>query len=110
MSDLYKAVKNRRAELVAGAEPTQEETPPKLHYTARAAARRRRKSAQALAAKTAAPSPQIHHDEPQPPVAEQTQLAPQKLERINRAGNDDVASLPAEQDRARKPGPRITML
>ena len=58
ISDLYKEVKRRCAERAAGAEPTQEETPPKLHYTARAAARRRRKSARALAAKAAADSPQ----------------------------------------------------
>jgi hypothetical protein len=43
------------------------------------------------------------------PVAEETQLAPEKLERINRACNDYVASLPAE-DKEREPGPRITML
>jgi hypothetical protein len=48
------------------------------------------------------------------PVAEQAQLAPGKAERIEQARNDDVASLPAEQDRKRAPGlrigPRITML
>ncbi|HEV7880972.1 hypothetical protein [Bradyrhizobium sp.] len=40
------------------------------------------------------------------PVVEGTKLAPEKQERINRAGNDCVA----EQDRAREPGPRITRL
>jgi hypothetical protein len=49
------------------------------------------------------------------PVAEETQLAPEKVERINRAWNDYVASLPAEDaedadERKRAPGPRITML
>jgi hypothetical protein len=44
------------------------------------------------------------------PVAEETQLAPEKVERINRAWNDYVASLPAEEDRAREAGPRIRML
>jgi hypothetical protein len=41
-----------------------------------------------------------------PPVVEETKLAPEKQERINRAGNDDVT----ERDRAREPGPRITQL
>jgi hypothetical protein len=41
------------------------------------------------------------------PVAEETQLAPEKMERINRAWNDTVASLPAEQDSEREPPPRI---
>ncbi|HEV7689789.1 MAG TPA: hypothetical protein VGO52_03160 [Hyphomonadaceae bacterium] len=44
------------------------------------------------------------------PVAEATQLAPEKQARIDRARNDDAASLPAEQDKPRAPGPRITML
>jgi hypothetical protein len=57
----------------------------------------------------AAPMPSQAGDTPAP-AAEQTQLAPEKLERINRAWNDYVASLPAEQDREREPGPRITML
>jgi hypothetical protein len=39
-------------------------------------------------------------------VVEGTKLAPEKPDRINRAGNDCVA----EQDRAREPGPRITQL
>jgi hypothetical protein len=41
------------------------------------------------------------------PVAEETQLAPEKVERINRARNDDVAPLPAVQDSEREPPPRI---
>jgi hypothetical protein len=45
-----------------------------------------------------------------PPVVEETQLAPEKQERIDRAWNDYVASQPAEQDRSREPGPRITQL
>jgi hypothetical protein len=56
-------------------------------------------------------------DEPPVPVAEETQLAPEKQERINRAWNDYVASSPAEgaetedaDERKRAPGPRITML
>jgi hypothetical protein len=44
------------------------------------------------------------------PVAEATQLAPEKVERINRAWNEYAASLPAEEDRAREAGPRIRML
>ena len=40
------------------------------------------------------------------PVVEETPLAPEKQERINRAWNEYVA----EQDRAREPGPRITQL
>jgi hypothetical protein len=110
LSDLYKEVKRRCAERAAGAEPTEEATPPKLHYTARAAARRRRKSARALAAKTAAPAPQVHRDEPQPHVVEETQLVPEQQARIERAWNDDVVSQPAEQDKARERRPRITQL
>jgi hypothetical protein len=105
ISELYKEVKRRCAERVAGAEPTQEETPRELHYTARAAARRRRKSAQVSAVKRAADSPQ-DGAEATPPVVEETQLAPQQQARIDRAWNDDVK----DQDRARERGPRITQL
>jgi hypothetical protein len=45
-----------------------------------------------------------------PPVAEQTRLAPEKQARIDRAWNEYVAEQPAEQDKARAPGPRITQL
>jgi hypothetical protein len=45
-----------------------------------------------------------------PPVAEVTQLVPEKQERIDRAWNEHVASQPAERDRKREPGPRITQL
>jgi hypothetical protein len=41
------------------------------------------------------------------PVAEETQLAPEKVERINQAWDDTVASLPAEQDGKRERPPRI---
>jgi hypothetical protein len=44
------------------------------------------------------------------PVVEETQLAPEQQARIERASNDDVASQPAEQDRARERRPRITQL
>jgi hypothetical protein len=44
------------------------------------------------------------------PVAEETQLSPEKQERINRAWNEYVASLPAEEDKPRERGPRITQL
>ena len=110
ISDLYKEIKRRCAERAAGAEPQHEETPNKLRNEPRAVTRRRRRRrvARAGAAKTAADLPQVDRDEP-PPVAEQTQLAPEKQERINRAWNDTVASLPAE-DRKREPGPRITQL
>jgi hypothetical protein len=110
ISDLYNEVKRRCAERVAGSEPAREETPPTLHYTSRAAARRRRKSAQARAAKTAAPSPQVHPDEPQTHVVEETQLAPEQQEGIDRVWNEDVASQPAEQGTTRERRPRITQL
>ncbi len=110
MSDLYKEVKRRSAERAAGAEVPDAETPRKLDHTARAAARRTRKSAQAAAAKAAADVPQADRAKPMAPVVEETQLAPEKVERIDRASNDEVASLPAEEDRAREPGPRITQL
>ncbi|HXO71611.1 MAG TPA: hypothetical protein VN838_21845 [Bradyrhizobium sp.] len=109
-SDLYKAVKKRAAEYAAGAEPMEPETPRKLDYSARAAARRRRKAAKAGAAKRAAPLPQADRDKPQTPVAEETQLAPEQQERIDQTWNDDVASQPAEQGRARERRPRITQL
>jgi hypothetical protein len=41
-----------------------------------------------------------------PPVAEETKLAPEKQERIDKAWNEYVA----EQDRTRERGPRITQL
>jgi hypothetical protein len=105
MSDLYKEVKRRCAEYAAGAEPPDPETLRKLRDKARAAARRRRKSAQAGAAKTAAQAAQVA--EPPSPVAEETQLAPEKQERTNRAWNDTMASLPAEQESDREPPPRF---
>jgi hypothetical protein len=110
MSDLYKEVKRRCAERAAGGEAPDEATPHKLRDEPRLPTRRRRRSAQARAAKTAAPAPQVHRDEPQMHVAEETQLAPEKVERINRVGNEDVASLPVEQDDERERGPRIRML
>jgi hypothetical protein len=110
ISDLYKEVKRRAAERPAGTEPAPQETPGELHYTARAAARRRRRTAQALAAKTAAASQQVHRDEPRTHVAEETPLAPEQQEGIDRAWNDDVASQPAAQDKARERRPRITQL
>jgi hypothetical protein len=109
ISDFYKEIKRRCAERAAGAEPTQQETPSKPPYTARAAARRRRKSARALAAKTAALSRQTERVEPAP-IVEATQLAPEQEERIGGAANDTVASQPAEQERARERRPRITQL
>jgi hypothetical protein len=116
-SDLYKAIKARRAELAAGVQPPDAETPRQLREEPRAAARRGRKSARALAAKTVAPSPQVHRDEPPTPPAEETQLAPEKQVRIDRAWNDYVASLPAEDaetedadERTRERRPRITQL
>jgi hypothetical protein len=45
---------------------------------------------------------------PPPPVAEQPKLAPEKQALIDRAWDDDAASLPAEQARERRP--RITQL
>jgi hypothetical protein len=110
ISDLYKEVKRRCAERAAGAEPTQEETPRELHYTARAAARSRRKSARAAAAKTAAPAPQVHRDKPQTHVVEKTRLVPEQQAPIDRASNDEVASQPAQQDTTRERRPRITQL
>jgi hypothetical protein len=111
ISDLYKEVKRRRAERPTGAEPTQEQPPSKSRDEPRAVTRRRRRPARAAAATTAAPAPQVHRDEPQTHVAEQTPLAPEKVERIERALNDDVASQSAEQDKAaRERRPRITQL
>jgi hypothetical protein len=49
-------------------------------------------------------------DDATPPVAEETKLAPEKQERVERAWKEHVASQPAEQDRKREPGPRITQL
>jgi hypothetical protein len=48
--------------------------------------------------------------EPLAPVVDETQLAPEKQERIDRAWNDYVASSPAEEENKREPGPRITQL
>jgi hypothetical protein len=110
ISDLYKEVKKRRAAFAAGAEPPDPETLRELRDKARAAALRRLRSARAGRAMPAADAPQAHETDTPAPVAEGTQLAPEKLERINRAWNDYVASLPAEPDRARERGPRITQL
>jgi hypothetical protein len=56
-------------------------------------------------------------DEPPVPVAEETQLAPEKQARVDRAWNDYVASLPAEgaeteeaDERKRERRPRMTQL
>jgi hypothetical protein len=110
MSDFYKEVKRRCAERAAGVEPPDEETLHKLRDEARAAERRRRESAQGGAAETAADARQAHGAESAAPVVEETQLAPEKVERINRASNDDEQSLPAAKDKAREQGPRITQL
>jgi hypothetical protein len=56
------------------------------------------------AARRAAMPPQAA--EPPAPVVEETQLAPEKQARIDRAWKEYVK----EQDRAREPGPRITQL
>ncbi len=108
ISDLYKEVKKRCAERAA--EPSAPETPRKLRDEPRAVTRRRRKPARAAAAKTVADSPQLHRDEPQMPVAEETPLAPEQVERIERGWNDGVASQPAERDGARERRLRITQL
>jgi hypothetical protein len=110
MSDLYREIKKRRAEFAAGAEPMDEETLRKLRDEPRAVTRRRRKPARAAAAKRVADLPQAHDAEPAPPVAKETPPSPEKQERIDRDCNDHAASLPAEEDRQREPGPRITML
>jgi hypothetical protein len=47
---------------------------------------------------------------PAPAAYEPPPLSPEKAERIDRIWNDYVASLPAEKDREREPGPRITQL
>jgi hypothetical protein len=47
---------------------------------------------------------------PAPAAYEPPPLSPEKAERIDRIWNDYVASLPAEKDRKREPGPRITQL
>jgi hypothetical protein len=46
----------------------------------------------------------------QPPIAEETQLAPEQQERIDRAWNDDAASSPAKRHTTRERRPRITQL
>jgi hypothetical protein len=56
------------------------------------------------AARRAAMPPQ--HREPLPPVVEETPLAPEKQERIDRAWNEYVG----EQDKPRERRPRITQL
>src|SRR3954451_9855764 len=81
-SDLYKEHKRRSAERPIGTEPTQEQPPSKSRDEPRAVTRRRRRPARAAAATTAAPAPQVHRDEPQTHVAEETPLAPEKVERI----------------------------
>jgi hypothetical protein len=108
ISELYKAIKERCAERAAGGEPAQEETPHKLRDEPRSVTRRRRrrKSAEVSAVKRAADSPQADGAEPQTPVMEETQLAPEQQARIDRAWNDYVA----EQDKARERRPRITQL
>jgi hypothetical protein len=85
-------------------------TPSESRDEPRAVTRRRRRPDRAAAATTAAPAPQVHRDEPQTHVAEETPLAPEKVARIDRTRNDDVASQPAEQDGARERRPRITQL
>jgi hypothetical protein len=111
-SDLYKAVKRRCAEFAAGVKPPDEDTPRKLRDAARTAERRRLKSAQAGVTTPATDSPQADGAEPPAPVAEETQLSPEKQERINRAWNDTIASLPAEEadERKRERRSRITQL
>ena len=110
ISDLYQEVKRRCAERAAVVEPPHKETPHKLRDEPRLPTRRRRKSAQARAKKTTAPAPQVHRNEPQTRVVEETQLAPEKQARIDRAWNDDVASSPAQQGTTRERRPRITQL
>ncbi len=106
-----KEVKRRCAELAAGAEPAQQETPREMRYTARAAARRRRKICAGPAAKTAAASPQVHRDEPQTQVSwRRRSLRRRQQARIDRAWNEYVAEQRAEQDSARERRPRITQL
>jgi hypothetical protein len=102
MSNLYREVKRRVAEFAAGAKPPDEETLRKPHDKARVAALRRLRSAQAGRA-----TPVMQTAQEPLPAAEATQLAPEKMERINRAWNDAVASSPAEQDSEREPPPRI---
>jgi hypothetical protein len=60
------------------------------------------------AARLAAMPPQ-EGDTPAP-VADQTQLSPEKQAQIDRAWNDHVASEQAEKDRKRERRPRITQL
>jgi hypothetical protein len=113
LSDLYKEVKRRCAERAAGVQPPDEKTLRKL----RDAARRRRESAQAGAATPPTDSPRTDGEELPVLVAEETQLSPEKQERINRAWNDYIASLSPEDaetegadERKRERRPRITQL
>jgi hypothetical protein len=107
MHELRIGIEKRKAELAAGAQPVDLKTLRKLRKKARIKARRKAARKQAYAGKPA-PMPPQAGDTPAP-VAEPP-LAPEKLERIDRAGNDYLASLPAKQDRSREPGPRITQL
>jgi hypothetical protein len=96
--------------LRGGIAPPDPKTSRKLRDEPRAVPRRRRKPARAAAATLATDSPQADDAELAVPATEETPLAPEKQERINRAWNDYVASLPAEQDRERERGPRIRVL
>ena len=44
------------------------------------------------------------------PIAQEPSLPPEVAQRVDRIWNDYVASLPAEDDRTRERGPRITQL
>jgi hypothetical protein len=95
LADFRREVLARKAGLPLGEQPIKPAQPNK---------RRGNKPA----ASTATCAAQRDNDCATPaPVAEETPLAPEKVERINRAWNDYVASLPAEQDGEREPPPRI---
>jgi 5-methylcytosine-specific restriction endonuclease McrA len=96
LADFRRDLEKRRAGLPLG-EPTK----PKQ-------AKERRGNKPASTPATTAQRDNDH--EATPPVAHEPQLSPEKAERIDRIWNDYVASLPAEEDKPREPGPRITLL
>jgi hypothetical protein len=79
-----------------------------MPWEAEPAKKPRRKKAAATATDH---STQGNGDDKAPaPIAHEPSLSPEVAARIDRIWNDYVASLPAEQDKPREPGPRITQL
>jgi hypothetical protein len=115
MHDLRIMLERRRAEVAAGAPAMDLKTLRKLRDKERDKARRKGGPAQVDAEKPGM-TPQAHGDEASASLADEPRSSPEVAERINRIWNDYVASLPAEDAKAkdarneREPGPRITLL